>query len=462
MKPIPMTRRSALRNAAAVIAAAAASQILPRSGNAAGPIRMRKNIEKLSAPELAAYKHAMKIVKDRGKADPNDPKGYDFWAALHDLFDESIHSGCAHFSEKFFPWHRRYLFDFEAVLQQSDPPVTADVMIPYWDWTVPPIQGAHFPSAFEDTGSVLFDATRFNMTPPPWDAAKIRAMVQEKDWNVFAGKPDPSNLFGNNPGTVEHGPHNTLHTNISDDMANPESAVQDPIFWSFHAGIDLVWSRWQRLHVSDTKPQPFADPAATLFFQDRTFTVGSTANTADFSYAYDYDFTADGPPAAAPVVMAASASITAAARSVTQLTPGAVKGRDLTMAAPAAPPASTLLRLADVKVFHDRSYRLNLYLHPKDVDLSTLSADARQAYSMSTITLWKAHHDGAVELFVRPTPPEQAHLGEGWVVTVQSEDIVSPRAAAPAGGVAAPAAVAVRPALPATSDLIRGIEIQER
>jgi hypothetical protein len=458
MNLIPMTRRMALRNAAAALAAAAASPFVPRLGHAAGPVRKRKNIEKLGDDELKTYKHAIEIMKKRGQADPNDPKGYDYWAALHDLFDESIHSGCAHFSEKFFPWHRRYLFDFEAALQQSDPPVTANVMIPYWDWSLKPIKGVHFPSAFEDPNSVLFDSTRSSTnTPPPWDPADLRFMVQEKDWNVFAGKPDPSNGFGNHIGTVESGPHNTLHSNISDDMSSPSTAVQDPIFWSFHAGIDLVWSRWQRLNVSDTRPQPFADPNATLFFQDRSYTVGSTGKTTDFGYEYDYDFTPDGPPAAAgPALEAVSSSILTAPRSVTQLERAAPKGRDMTMTTPAKPAAGTLLRLADVKVLSDRTYRLNLYLHPKDVDLSSLNADARNAYLMRTITLWKAHHEGKVETFVRPTPPQAARLGEGWVVTVQSEDVVT---RTKPGGLESTAA---RPALPGTSDLIGSIEIQER
>jgi hypothetical protein len=99
MNLIPMTRRMALRNAAAAIAAVAASPFVPRLGHAAGPVRKRKNIEKLGDDELKTYKHAIEIMKKRGQADPNDPKGYDYWAALHDLFDESIHSGCAHFSE---------------------------------------------------------------------------------------------------------------------------------------------------------------------------------------------------------------------------------------------------------------------------------------------------------------------------------------------------------------------------
>ena len=83
-----------------------------------------------------------------------------------------------------------------------------------------------------------------------------------------------------------------------------------------------------------------------------------------------------------------------------------------------------------------------------------MNADARQAYFMRTITLWKAHHEGKVETFVRPTPPQAARLGEGWVVTVQSEDVVT----RPGGR----ESTAGRQALPGTSDLIGSVELQER
>lgn len=452
MKRLLITRRDVLK-AGAVIGVVAASPIASRRAVAADQIRKRKNIEDLSADELSAYKHAIQTVKDRSKVNPDDRKGYDYWASLHDLFDESIHSGCAHFSEKFFPWHRRYLFDFEAVLQQSDPPITANVMIPYWDWTRKPKQGVHFPSAFEDAASPLFDV-RSNVTPPPWDPEKVRAMVQDQDWSRFAGKPDDSNAFGNHPGLIEAGPHNTLHTNISSDMASADTAVQDPIFWSFHAGIDLCWSRWQRLFVSDSKPQPFVDPAAIILFQDRSFTVASTAKTTDYLYEYDYDFSGDGPPAA---TLVAEASIISPAKRVTPFAAVAARGRAITLSAATAP-ASAVLRLADVKVLSDRSYRLDLFLHPKNVDLSSLDADARKTYFMSTLTLWKAHHEGNVELFVRPTPAEAAHLAEGWVVTIESQDAPSHAAARP-GATIAPSA---RSALPGTSDLVGAIEMQER
>ena len=221
------TRRSILVSAGAIVASTGLSQALPRAAGAQ-QARKRRNVETLSQAELEAYELAIQIVKDRSTANPADKTGYLYWANLHDDFD-TTHSGCAHFSEKFLPWHRRHLFDFEAVLRQTKPGVTDNLMIPYWDWTKPPKDGTHFPKPFERAASPLFDR-RFSTSPPPWDATDVLEMVQNSDWSYFAGLPDPSDGFGSNPGAVESGPHNTLHGNISRDMRSPNSAALDPIF----------------------------------------------------------------------------------------------------------------------------------------------------------------------------------------------------------------------------------------
>jgi tyrosinase-like protein len=455
MKLNTVTRRRAILGAAGSIAATA----IPGTVRAEGTSAKRKNIDALSAPELDAYKHAIQIVKNRSAANPDDPTGYAFWASLHDNFDETKHSGCAHFSEKFFPWHRRYLSDFELVLQQTDPPVTAGVMIPYWDWSQPPAGGGHFPQPFLDTASPLFDRRILAKTPPPWDPADILNLVKETDWNVFAGKPDPSDGFGNHIGAVEVGPHNTLHGNISRDMANPETAVNDPIFWSFHAGIDLVWARWQRLHVADGSSQTFSDPTAIIWFRDRSYTVASTAKTTDFRYVYDYDFSGDGPPAGpALLAQAPTPGITSPPRRTLALTPVA-SGHDITaqVSAPSPLSNSTLLRLAGVKVFHDKTYRLVLYLHPNDANLASLSPQSLDQYRMRVLTLWRGHHDGEVELFVRPTAAQLTQLNQGWTVTVQSEAVPDE------GGSPSPMSMgAPSGPLPATPELLKTLELQER
>ena len=248
-------------------------------------------------------------------------------------------------------------------------------------------------------------------------------------------------------------------------MRNPETAVQDPIFWSFHSGIDLVWARWQHLHVTADKPQPFSDPTAIIWFRERSFTVATTAKTTDFNYEYDYDFSGDGsPPSTGPLAARISRpGITSPASRIIRL--GAMVGNNNDIAAqsasagPLAP--SAVFRLADVRVFHDRSYRLIIYLHPNDVTLASLSPTARARYLMRTVTLWRPHHDGKVEVFVRPTAAQLASLNQGSIITVLSEAVPNDGESQPRG--AHPAMqMAVAAKLPATSDLFQTLEFQER
>jgi hypothetical protein len=450
------TRRNVLLGAGA-LAASAAMPGLPGAARAQGSPKMRKNIDSLTQPELDAYERAVQVIKDRSNANPADPTGYMYWASLHDDFDPVAHSGCAHYSEKFLPWHRQDLVDFEKVLQQTVPGVTDNVMIPYWDWTKPP-SGSHFPKAFERSASPLFDR-RLIISPPPWDADDIRTLVKEHDWGIFAGLPDPSDGFGQSPGSLESGPHNTLHGNISRDMRDPTTAAQDPIFWSFHSFIDLVWTRWQRLNVTDQSPQPFQDGNAIIWFRDRSFQIKTTAKTADFNYAYDYDYAAvDGPPPAPGLAAAApQAKVYSPPRRTVALVTASEAGRYLTLRpnGPIMVASNDVLRIAGVSTYHEQTYRLNVYLHPENIDVASIDPQARRPLFLRTFTLWKAHHDGKVDLLLRLTPAQVAQLNGGSLISISSE-----LALAEEDVLAAAQSPILN--LPRTSGLIQQVEIQER
>jgi Common central domain of tyrosinase len=449
-----VSRRAFAAGGVAVLTAAAFDQ---RATGQPAPARLRKNIDTLSNDELAAYEHAISIVKKKSDANASDPEGYLYWANLHDDFN-TPHSGCPHMSEKFFPWHRQHLFDFETVLRKSDPPTTANVTLPYWDWSQPPKDGVHFPKAFENSASPLF-VTRRNRTPPPWDAADLKALVADSDWSAFAGKPDASDGFGQNPGSVEFGPHNTLHGNISRLMGSADTAVLDPIFWSFHAYIDLVWTRWQRLFVTDQKPQPFVDGAAVIWFLERSFPISVTAKTSDYGYAYDYDYSIDGPPPAPAVAVAGG--ILSPARNVAALAavaqaPRAASFRTDTKVGPAS---KSVIHLTGLRVFRDKTYAVDIYLHPPRVDVASISAEARRPFLVRKVTLWRSpHHEQTAEVFVRLDPAQVGKLNDGWIVTMTTEanvgddEIHEMAMAAPSANFA----------LPSTSALVGGIEIQER
>src|SRR5262249_50779164 len=57
---------------------------------------------------------------------PEDRRNYNNQALIHQ-------NHCQHGWERFLPWHRAYLYEFEQALQDMCPEVT----MPYWDWTMP-------------------------------------------------------------------------------------------------------------------------------------------------------------------------------------------------------------------------------------------------------------------------------------------------------------------------------------
>jgi hypothetical protein len=80
---------------------------------------------------------------------------------------------------------------------------------------------------------------------------------------------------------------------------------------------------------------------------------------------------------------------------------------------------------------------------------------------LRTVTLWRAHHDGKVEVFVRPTTAQLANLTKGWIITVLSEAVESD-AEAPLGAAHMAMPSTATAPLPATSHLVQTLEFQER
>lgn len=229
-----------------------AQHAMPRAGTPSAPavtVHERKNIDALTPDELKAYVHAVDVLQKS----MDNTKNYQFFANAHDDF--SPNHGCEHGNELFFPWHRSLLYYFEQALRNADPngssgPSTKDVAIPYWDWTSPP-SGARFPAPFEDSSSPLFDDgrnTAATSTPFYPKATVFSVINQTTTWPGFAGGPKSSPFYG----AIEQPYHNEMHaTFVGGDMANPSFAALDPIFWSFHAYIDLIWDRWQKVHHID-------------------------------------------------------------------------------------------------------------------------------------------------------------------------------------------------------------------
>jgi len=266
-------------------------------------VRVRMNIEDPKF-DLAAYKTAIQILKDRDdpKKSPgfvNDPvdwlhNSYNYFAKLHNDFSKG--GGCIHGSEVFLPWHRELLNRFELALRAAKPGVTDNVTLPYWVWTE---KNGVYPAAFQDPASPLFSKTRnpsLRCRPDacPYTTDQIRKMLTDNPkWLLFAGAacsvipnctpPDNcSNCPSGDYGAFESPFHNAMHDGLGRPMSNPQTAAQDPIFWSFHAYIDLIYQQWQC---------DYAEPPNCLECNFRAMTDSRVKDVVDIErqlgYVYD-------------------------------------------------------------------------------------------------------------------------------------------------------------------------------
>jgi hypothetical protein len=263
-------------------------------GSAGAQVPQRKNIDLLTADELAAYEHAIQILKDRSAANPFDRTGYLWQAWVHNcpfirqpvsgtgphsekcdsLLSApnpgfiSTHPGvCEHGKDLFLIWHRAQFYYFEQILRKADPggnikdsrgvtgPSTSNVAVPYWNWTRKPT-GVRYPKAFEVPGSPLNHDARIHtaLTPeeqerlkPVTSAEAVAALVYEAEWREFGGYPQDSQVGGHGRFEAEH--HDLMHDSyVGGDMRNSSRAALDPIFFSFHSYIDLLLQFWLDEH----------------------------------------------------------------------------------------------------------------------------------------------------------------------------------------------------------------------
>jgi tyrosinase len=109
-----------------------------------GMPRQRPNLDCMSKAQLDGLRRVFRKVFDLNK-NVEDRRNYNNQALLHQ-------NHCQHGWERFLPWHRAYLYEFEQNVQDFFPMVT----LPYWDWTTPEYQpkdtknlGARIPKALQ-------------------------------------------------------------------------------------------------------------------------------------------------------------------------------------------------------------------------------------------------------------------------------------------------------------------------
>ncbi|CAK5113236.1 unnamed protein product [Meloidogyne enterolobii] len=189
----------------------------------------------LSDEKRQAYFKAVQQMKDNG--------AYDLCAIQHR--DAYLLKG-AHRGPAFCPWHRELLKRFEILLREAADQTmkTTDVCLPYWDSTLErqlptPKDSLLFTEAF--IGSTNSNNEVSNGPFSPWQTLEGNDYLKR---NVGSDGV----CYSEAEKTFLKIPHGTTHTFIGEDMSDPKIAANDPIFFSHHCFVDLIWElyRWKQ------------------------------------------------------------------------------------------------------------------------------------------------------------------------------------------------------------------------
>jgi tyrosinase len=122
----------------------------PRQGYREGELRQRANLDCMSEQEVEQFRAAFRAIYDLDKH-ALDRRSYNNQALIHQ-------NHCQHGWERFLPWHRAYLYEFEQNLRDFCP----DIAMPYWDWTMP----QYWNNGSPQTGSIIPDSFKAYLTRP--------------------------------------------------------------------------------------------------------------------------------------------------------------------------------------------------------------------------------------------------------------------------------------------------------
>lgn len=243
---------------------------------------------------------------------------------------------CQHAGWYFLPWHRGYLWAFEAIVAQTvrDLGGPDDWGLPYWNYfdTSNP-NARRIPQAFLDRA--MPDGSPNPLAAPPRDGSQVLGPTPAVPVDITldamgrrrftsapgtlgfgGGRTSFLHLGGNRTGALESDPHNLVHVMVGGDtgyMSDPNYAALDPIFWLHHCNIDRLWAAWLTRSGNTQEngtdwtngpfPRRFTMPDAAGELAD--FTPGNTLPGGSLAPTYDDVNIGTG----APVVVAGVAEV---------------------------------------------------------------------------------------------------------------------------------------------------------
>ncbi len=274
----------------------------PTNGAPGAPAdRVRKNVTSLSAQEIETLKTAFTGLMNR---DPSQTDSYFVLAGIHGL----PQAWCLHHEDRFNPWHRVYLRDFEDALRSI--PGCQDVTLPYWDLTTP------LPDLLQQppfASYVLPKDPGANATPPapgqyfPYTTQRYAPATIVDNLHTFGVLDDITtslnqSLWGayNTNGYQDFSiqAHDGGHVSIGPTMADQNVSAYDPVFWFYHCNLDRLWLKWQQ-SVNATTLTGFTSTITgdTSWLSAPFNALPPFSTTADETIAFGISYD-DGPPAA--------------------------------------------------------------------------------------------------------------------------------------------------------------------
>jgi len=209
--------------------------------------RVRKNWATLTSSEQSNYLIACQLLKNKQEIPISGQPSMSLWDFFTEIHNSDLNNWYAHGGSGFFPWHRRFLWQFETalreVVKEQRPDIDyCSITVPYWGWEVDapaPSEAPIWTSAsfgiFKDTdsnGCVLSGIAK------DWVTSDGNCLQRSWDTSVsFVGSSGLMSLitdystYENLEPNYEDGAHASPHNYINGYMAIFRSP-DDPIFLS--------------------------------------------------------------------------------------------------------------------------------------------------------------------------------------------------------------------------------------
>ncbi|KAJ1343639.1 hypothetical protein BSLG_001787 [Batrachochytrium salamandrivorans] len=282
------------------------------SGSCSAP-RVRKEWRRLTDGERSAFLSAVKALKARGPSSASaSGNGMASWN--YDQFVDAHWKNVdvAHGVPDFLPWHRFYIYGYEAALRSID----SSIDLPFWDWSLdsqnPGASDIFSSQSFGGNGRSSDHCVVDGVTagwkivyPTKQERPLSDCVTRCNGFTSFyppeaiTGMLSQAQTYDGFRSALESGPHGVVHNQIGGDCGDMGGmySANDPLFFMHHAMVDRIWARWQdqcnysftNLFVSDrnTPMTPFGySPNDVLSIAAGTplcYTYGPSASDAPLS-----------------------------------------------------------------------------------------------------------------------------------------------------------------------------------